>query len=95
MLYYFLSSPKEIRKFSQNFRLKTWEDEPNHKPLNSSGYKPQIRALELHSRAAPSVEAHYRVSGPNTGRNSGEKADKKIRNRNSSKKYTFCKTRHF
>ena len=68
MLYYFLSSPKEIRKFSQNFRLKTWEDEPNHKPLNSSGYKPQIRALELHSRAAPSVEAHYRVSGPKIGR---------------------------
>ena len=26
---------------------------------------------ELDSRAAPSVEAHQRVSGPNTGRNSG------------------------
>ena len=30
-------------------------------------------ALELHSIAAPSVEAHQRVSGPNTGRNSGER----------------------
>ena len=27
--------------------------------------------LELHGRAAPSVEAHHRVSGPNTGINSG------------------------
>ena len=27
-------------------------------------------ALELHSRAAPSVEAHQRINGPNTGRNS-------------------------
>ena len=27
-------------------------------------------ALELYSRAAPSVEAHHLVSGPNTGRNS-------------------------
>ena len=30
-------------------------------------------ALELHSRAATSVDAHYRVSVPNTGRNSGER----------------------
>ena len=28
-------------------------------------------ALELHSRAVPSVEAHHSVNGPNTGRNSG------------------------
>ena len=28
-------------------------------------------ALELHSRAAPIVEAHHRVNGPDTGRNSG------------------------
>ena len=28
-------------------------------------------ALELHSRAVPSVEAHHRVNGPDTGRNSG------------------------
>ena len=43
------------------------------KPSNSSGYKPQksVPALELHSRAAPSVEAHHRVNSPNTGRNSG------------------------
>ena len=27
-------------------------------------------ALELHSRDLPSVEAHHRVSGPNTKRNS-------------------------
>ena len=29
--------------------------------------------LELHSRAAPSVETHHCASGPNTGRNSGGK----------------------
>ena len=34
-------------------------------------------ALELHSRAAPSVEAHQHVSGPNTGRNSGGRRIKK------------------
>ena len=28
-------------------------------------------ALELHSRAVPSVEAHHHVHSPNTGRNSG------------------------
>ena len=28
-------------------------------------------ALELHSRAAPSVEAHHHVNGPDTGRNLG------------------------
>ena len=28
-------------------------------------------ALDLHTRAAPSVEAHYHVNGPDTGRNSG------------------------
>ena len=28
-------------------------------------------ALELHSRAAPRVEAHHRVNNLNTGRNSG------------------------
>ena len=27
-------------------------------------------ALELHSRAAPSMEAHHHVNGPNIGRNS-------------------------
>ena len=33
--------------------------------------------LELHSRAARSVEAHRQVSGPNTGRNSGGRQIKK------------------
>ena len=28
-------------------------------------------ALELQSRAEPSVEAHHPVNGPDTGRNSG------------------------
>ena len=28
-------------------------------------------ALELHSRAAPSVEAHHHLDGPDAGRNSG------------------------
>ena len=37
-----------------------WIKAPNQEPT-----------LELHSRAAPSVEAHHRVSGPTTGRNSG------------------------
>ena len=31
----------------------------------------QESALELHSRAAPSVEARHCDNGPNTGRNSG------------------------
>ena len=31
----------------------------------------QEPALELHSRAAPSVEAHHCVNSPDTGRNSG------------------------
>ena len=35
-------------------------------------------ALELHSRAAPSVEAHHRVNGPDTERNSGGRWIKKI-----------------
>ena len=34
-------------------------------------------ALELHSRAVPSVDAHHRVSGPNTGGNSGGRPIKK------------------
>ena len=34
-------------------------------------------ALELSSRAAPSVEAHYCVNGPNTERNSGGRQIKK------------------
>ena len=33
----------------------------------------QEPTLELHSRAVPSVEAHHRVNGPNTGRNSGDR----------------------
>ena len=32
---------------------------------------------ELHSRAAPSVEAHHRSVGPDTGRNSGGRQIKK------------------
>ena len=44
-----------------------------------SGYEPQIRAcLELHSRAAPSVEAHHPSVGPDIGRNSRGKWIKKI-----------------
>ena len=37
-----------------------WIQAPNQEP-----------ALELHSRAAPSVEAHHHVKGPDTGRNFG------------------------
>ena len=35
-------------------------------------------ALELHSRAAPSVEAHHHVSGANTGRNARGRRIKKM-----------------
>ena len=35
-------------------------------------------AKEQHSRAAPSVEAHHRVNGPDTGRNSGGRRIKNI-----------------
>ena len=35
-----------------------------------------LPALELHSRAAPSVEAHYCSVGPDTGKNSGGKQKK-------------------
>ena len=34
-------------------------------------------ALELHSRAAPSVEAHHPSDGPDAGRNSGRRRLKK------------------
>ena len=46
--------------------------------MTLAGYKPQLRApppLELHSRAAPSVEAHQSFNGSNTGRNSGGSED--------------------
>ena len=42
--------------------------------------------LELHNRAMPSVEALHRVSGSNTGRNSGER---RIKNGNMSIHYLF------
>ena len=38
----------------------------------------QEPTLELHSRDAPSVEAHHRVNGPDTGRNSGGRRKKKL-----------------
>ena len=34
---------------------------------------------ELHSRAAPSVEAHHLVNGPDTGRNSRGRRKKKFK----------------
>ena len=37
----------------------------------------QEPALELDSRAAPRVEAHHHVNGPDTGRNSVERRIKK------------------
>ena len=37
----------------------------------------QEPTLELHIRAAPSVEVHHLVSGPTTGRNSGGRQIKK------------------
>ena len=38
----------------------------------------QYPTLELHSGVAPSVEAHHRVNGPKTGKNSGGRWIKKI-----------------
>ena len=38
----------------------------------------QESALELHSRAEPSVEAHHLVNGADTGRNSGGRRIKKL-----------------
>ena len=43
----------------------------DHEPSIGIEAPNQEPALELHSRAAPSVEAHHRVNGPDTGRNSG------------------------
>ena len=40
----------------------------------------QEPALELDSRAAPSVEAHHRVYGQETGRNSGGRQKKNKKN---------------
>ena len=54
-------------------RVPKWEEEPNwqsQQPHLDISPKSES-ALELHSRAAPSVEAHHRVNSPNTGRNSG------------------------
>ena len=42
-------------------------------------------ALELHSRAAPSVEAHHRVNNPDTARNSGGRRIKRNNNNNNHK----------
>ena len=38
----------------------------------------QEPALELHSRAVPSVDAHHGVNGPDTGSNSGGRRIKKL-----------------
>ena len=45
--------------------------------------------LELHSRAAPSVEAHHHVSSPNTGRNSKGRQTIKI---NKTAHFNFLKS---
>ena len=38
----------------------------------------QEPALELHSRAVPSLKAHHRGNGPDKGRNSGGRQKKNI-----------------
>ena len=50
---------------------------PIDKALNSSEYKPQIRARPRATWQGCAVEAHRRVSGPSTGRNSGRRRIKK------------------
>ena len=47
------------------------------KPSTLSGSPKSEPALEIHRRAAPCVEAHHRVSGPITGRNSRGRRIKK------------------
>ena len=56
------------------------EEEPNwQSPQTNLDTSPESEpALEIHSRAAPSVEAHHRSVGPNTGRNSGGKQKKQL-----------------
>ena len=50
-----------------------WEEEPNgQSPQLMSGYKPQVAALKLQSRAAPSV-----ANGPDTAKKFRRKAYKK------------------
>ena len=50
-----------------------WEDEPNLQI-------PQTNLdIELDSRASPSVDTHHHVNGPDTGRNSGEADNKKMK----------------
>ena len=53
-------------------QVPTWEEETKLTKPSTSYISPKSEpALELHNRAVPSMEAHYHVNGPNTGRNSG------------------------
>ena len=51
-------------------QVPTWEEEPNWQSPQLIWIQPPKSelALKLQIRAAPSVEAHHSVSGPNTGR---------------------------
>ena len=50
---------------------------PLQKPITKISPN-QEPALELHSRAAPSVEAHHHINSPETGENSGGRQIKKL-----------------
>ena len=56
-------------------RVSTWEEEPKWpSPQTHLDTSPKSEpTLDLHGRAAPSVEAHHRSVGSDTGRNSGRR----------------------
>ena len=68
-----LSSKHTSSKHNPYWWLRHVQQEPNwQSPQPSLDISPESSAaLELHSRAAPSVGAHRRLSGPTRGRNSG------------------------
>ena len=64
-----LNEKSRLNLCLESYKIKCKALYPNQEPV-----------LELHSRAAPSVEAHHRVNGPDTERNSGGRRTKKYKN---------------
>ena len=67
-----------IKCHFERSKERVFSDGEYYTPLYEKGIKEndnkspnQEPALELHSRAEPSVEAHHSSVGPDTGRNSG------------------------
>ena len=61
---------KELYEVTLQTNVKRSSIEYSKTPSN------QNTALELHSRATPSAEAHHRVNGPDTRKNSGGRIKK-------------------